>query len=77
MFLSEKGKKMIAPIVITAFFILYLIVYVVLVIRVAVFEPLLIMLAIPLVLLGGGLVYVLLERLNEIKKGEDDDLSNY
>ncbi|MBR4210123.1 MAG: hypothetical protein IKQ24_10090 [Verrucomicrobia bacterium] len=77
MFLSEKGKKMIAPIVITAFFILYLILYVVLVIRVAVFEPLLIMLAIPLVLLGGGLVYVLLERLNEIKKGEDDDLSNY
>lgn len=75
--MSEKGKKMIAPIVITAFFILYLIVYVVLVIRVAVFEPLLIMLAIPLVLLGGGLVYVLLERLNEIKKGEDDDLSNY
>ncbi len=75
--MSEKGKKMIAPIVITAFFILYLILYVVLVIRVAVFEPLLIMLAIPLVLLGGGLVYVLLERLNEIKKGEDDDLSNY
>ena len=75
--MDRKGNKMIAPIVITVLFLLYLVVYVWFIFHLAVFEPLIILLAIPLVCLGGGLVYVLIERLDEIKKGEDDDLSNY
>ena len=40
-------------------------------------QPLLILLAIPLVLLGVGMVYVLFARLREIRSGEEDDLGNY
>jgi hypothetical protein len=40
-------------------------------------EPMVILLGIPLVLLGGGMVYVLFARIREIRSGEEDDLDNY
>ena len=73
----EHRKKMAAPIVITVLFVLYLIVYAVLVIRDAGWSPAMLLLAIPLVALGIGMVVVLKERIREIKSGEEDDLEKY
>ena len=68
---------MIAPIVITILFLIYLVVYVILVVMAAQFQPFMLLLAIPLAVLGIGMVYVLLTRIREIRSGEEDDLSNY
>lgn len=75
--MPSHKKKMIAPIVITALFLLYLAVYVVL-IAISVQNVLaMILLALPLVLLATALIVILRERIQEIKGGEEDDLSNY
>ena len=63
--------------VITVLFVLYLIVYAVLVIRDAGWSPAMLLLTIPLVALGIGMVVVLKERIREIKSGEEDDLEKY
>ena len=68
---------MIAPIVITVFFLLYLAIYLVLVFSSVGLSPIILLLAIPLVMLGVGLVKVLVSRIKEIRSGEEDDLSNY
>lgn len=71
-------KKMIAPIVITVLVVLYFIGFVFM----FVFDegiPLLIKilgLVIPL-LLAGASIYVLVERIKEIRSGEEDDISKY
>ena len=75
--MSPHGKKMIAPVVITIVFILYLLIYLVMLVREAVMEPLVILMGIPLVLLGIGSVYTLFSRIKEIRSGEEDDLDNY
>ena len=75
--MSSHGKKMIAPIIITILFLLYLAVYGMLLIKAAMAEPQAILLGIPLVLLGIGMVYTLFTRIREIRSGEEDDLSNY
>ena len=75
--MTPHGKKMLAPIIITIFFLLYLFIYGALVMMAALEEPLVILLGIPLVLLGAGMVYVLLARIREIRSGEEDDLDNY
>ena len=74
---KEHRKKMIAPIVITVFFLLYLAIYLILVFSSVGLSPIILLLAIPLVMLGVGLVKVLLSRIKEIRSGEEDDLSNY
>ena len=75
--MPSHKKKMIAPIVITTLFLLYLAVYVVL-IAISVQNVLaMILLALPLVLLATALIVILRERIQEIKGGEEDDLSNY
>ena len=73
----EHRKKMAAPIVITVLFVLYLIAYVVLVILAAGWSPAMLLLTIPLIALGIGMVVVLKERIKEIKSGEEDDLEKY
>ena len=73
----EHRKKMAAPIVITVLFVLYLIAYAVLVILAAGWSPAMLLLTIPLVALGIGMVVVLKERIREIKSGEEDDLEKY
>ena len=75
--MSHHGKKMIAPVVITILFLLYLLVYIVMLAREASTEPLVILMGVPLVLLGIGSVVTLFGRIKEIRSGEEDDLSNY
>ncbi|WP_326909866.1 hypothetical protein [Sedimentibacter sp. MB31-C6] len=71
-------KKLIAPIVITTVIVLYYIGFAVLCAFVEGI-PLLIKLlggVIPLIL-AGVCIYVLVERIKEIRSGEEDDLSKY
>ena len=75
--MTPHGKKMLAPIIITIIFLLYLLIYGALVMMAALEEPMVILLGIPLVLLGAGMVYVLITRIREIRSGEEDDLDNY
>ena len=75
--MSHHGKKMIAPVVITILFLLYLLVYIVMLAREASTEPLVILMGVPLVLLGIGSVVTLFSRIKEIRSGEEDDLDNY
>ena len=75
--MSHHGKKMIAPVVITILFLLYLLVYIVTLAREAATEPLVILMGVPLVLLGIGSVVTLFGRIKEIRSGEEDDLDNY
>ncbi len=75
--MSHHWKKMIAPVVITILFLLYLLVYIVMLAREAATEPLVILMGVPLVLLGIGSVVTLFSRIKEIRSGEEDDLDNY
>ena len=77
--MNEKNhrKKMIAPIIITILFVGYLVFYVILVLLASDFSPFTLLLAVPLILLGSGMAYVLYTRIKEIRSGEEDDLSNY
>ena len=68
---------MMAPIIITTLFLIYLIVYGVMVMMASQWSPLLMLLALPLALLAAGMVCVLLARIREIRSGEEDDLDNY
>ena len=74
--MKEHKKKLIAPIIVTAIMVLYYVVY---------FGFLISLLEgvwkyalgiIPLVF-SAVMVKVCIERINEIKKGEEDDLSKY
>ena len=76
--MNEKHKKkMIAPVIITALFLLYLIVYLIAVAMTTRLSPGMLLLSIPLVALGIGMVYTLKARIDEIRSGEEDDLSDY
>ncbi len=74
--MKEKHKKMIAPIVITIFIIVYYVVY---------FGILAALLggvwkyffAIIPIVFAAVIVKVCIERIKEIKRGEEDDLSQY
>ena len=72
-----RAKKLIAPIVITALLVLYLIAFVVLAFLFSI--PLWAKLLgglIPLALIGVS-VFVLVERIKEVRSGEEDELSQY
>ena len=73
----EHRKKMLAPVVITAIFILYLIGYGIALAVATEWSPVMLLIAIPLVALGIGMVYTLKSRIKEIRSGEEDDLDNY
>jgi len=75
--MNVRSKKLIAPIIITVLLVLYLAAFIV----VSILVPLpwyvkLIGIAIPVVLIGVG-IFVLIERIKEIRSGEEDDLSKY
>jgi len=70
-------KKMIAPVIITILFLAYLFFYGYMITLAVDFNPVMIMLAIPLIALGIGMIYTLYTRIKEIKDGEEDDLSDY
>ncbi len=69
-------KKMIAPIVITVIVVLYYIFYFGLLISLMEGEWRILFGIIPLAL-AGVMIYVCIQRIKEIKGGEEDDLSNY
>ncbi len=73
----KHGSKMVAPIIITVILVLYYIGFFV----ICAFMPMPVVLKllfglIPL-LLAGVCIFVLMERIKEIRSGEEDDLSNY
>ena len=74
---TEHKKKMVAPIIIAVLFLLYLIGYGIANAVTTEWSPILILVAIPLVALGIGMIVVLKSRIKEIRSGEEDDLSNY
>ena len=74
---TEHKKKMVAPIIIAVLFLLYLIGYGIAIAETTEWSPVLILVAIPLVALGIGMIVVLKSRIKEIRSGEEDDLSNY
>ena len=75
--MNNHGKKKIAPIVITVLFVGYLLVYIVFLFFATSFHPAIALLALPLLALAAGMVYILYTRIKEIDGGEEDDLSNY
>ena len=76
--MKPHTKKMIAPIVISAIVVLYYIAFAVTCLVVKDMPSLVKLLCgiLPLFVAGGS-VYVLIERIKEIRSGEEDDLSKY
>ncbi len=75
--MKNHKRKMIAPIVITVLFLLYVIAYGILLMAVSEWNGWVLLMALPLAMLGAGMVCVLLGRIREIKSGEEDDLDRY
>ena len=73
---EEHSKKMVAPIVVTVLMIIYYVVYFGFLITVVdgIFK---ILLGIIPLAFAGVMIYVCIERIREIKGGEEDDLSKY
>ena len=74
--MNPLKKKMIAPVLVTIFMIVYYIVYFGFLITLLTSFWKYILAIIPLIL-SAVMVKVCMERINEIKKGEEDDLSKY
>ncbi len=75
--MDEHGKKMIAPIVITILMVAYYIFYFGVLLSVIPLMAVKLLLGIIPVLLSGVMIYVCVQRIHEIRKGEEDDLSQY
>lgn len=75
--MNKKNKKKIAPIIIGALMIVVFIIYIVSIVILPI--PILIKIIGTAIFLGliGLMIYVVIERIKEIEKGEEDDLSNY
>ena len=74
--MNSHKKKMIAPIVITVIMILYYIAYFGFLISLLDGIWKYVLGVIPLIF-SAIMIYVCIERINEIKKGEEDDISQY
>ena len=75
--MQKHWKKMIAPIVIAAIAILYYIVFAVLLMLMAMPAVIKIIGAVISLILAVTCIYVTVERIQEIRSGEEDDLSKY
>lgn len=76
--MKKHTQKLIAPVVITVFLVLYLIGYTVLCFFIPGIPTVVKLVgALIFLLLAGCCVYVLTERIKEIRSGEEDDLDNY
>ncbi len=74
--MNNHGKKMIAPIIITVIMVIYYIVYFGFFIT-SLDSMWKYILGIIPIILSAVMVKVCIERINEIKKGEEDDISKY
>ena len=76
--MSQKHRnKMIAPIIITALIVLYYVGFVCFCLFVGMPPMLMLVFGVVPLLLAGVCIYVLVERIKEIRSGEEDDLSQY
>ena len=75
--MADHGKKMIAPIVITALVVIYELVYFGVIISFVPGIALKLLLFILPAALGAAMIGVLVQRIKEIKGGEEDDLGQY
>lgn len=75
--MNDKNKKKVAPILVGIFISLILIIYISAVMLVD--FPIIIKIVLGLMLLAliGVMIHTVIERLEEIEEGEEDDLSNY
>ncbi len=73
---KDKRKGYIAPIVITVLLLLYFAVYFGVLVAILPGIWKYILLVVPIAL-SGVLIYVCMERIQEIRSGEEDDLSQY
>ena len=73
----KSGNKMVAPVIITAILVLYYIGFFVLCVFLPMPVAVKMLLGVVPVLLAGVAIYVLIERIQEIRSGEEDDLSQY
>ncbi len=74
--MDEHKKKMIAPIVVTVILVLYYVVYFGILISLLGGIGKVILGIVPIIL-AAVMVKVCIERINEIRKGEEDDISKY
>ncbi len=74
--MRTQKKKMLAPIIVTVIMILYYIVYFGFLISLLGGFWRYALAVIPLAF-SGVMIYVCIQRINEIKKGEEDDISQY
>ena len=74
--MDHKKKKMVAPIIITILFVLYLVIYFAVIIN-TVSGIMKILLGVVPLALAAVMIYVCIQRINEIKGGDEDDLSKY
>jgi hypothetical protein len=73
---KEHGRKMVAPIVVTICVIIYYLLYATLLIHILPGIWGIVFGVIPIIL-SGVMIYVCIQRLDEIGRGEEDDLSKY
>ena len=76
--MKPHTRKLIAPVIITALIVLYLAIYIIIALTTD-WLPLWAAIAgvtLPLCF-AGVMIYVLIERIKEIRSGEEDDLSQY
>lgn len=75
--MTKQEKKMIAPVIITILFVLYFFGYAAMVVWLRPPWYVLVLGILILVCLAGVLIAMLIERIKEIRSGEEDDLSKY
>lgn len=74
---EEHRKKMIAPVVIAAVSVLYYALFLGVLLWLPIFSVVKILLGVVPLALIGVMVFVVVERIQEIRSGEEDDLGKY
>ena len=75
--MQEQERKLVAPIVITVVLILYYFVYFLFLLAMLPGIVLKLLCGIIPLILAGVTLFVCIQRINEIRSGEEDDLSKY
>ena len=74
---QKHVKKMIAPIVITILVVVYYMIYFCVIISMMKHMAAIVLLGVIPVALAAVMIYVCMQRMDEIRSGEEDDLSEY
>lgn len=75
--MEEHSEKMIAPIVITVLFIVYYCIYFIILLAALPGIVLKLLFGIIPIALAAVMIFVCVQRMKEIRSGEEDDLSQY